>query len=93
MFGTHNGINVLQRSHVSARLAEEQAPKINNYQWSRLRSALLLNGLYLSWMTFVKTILVPQSMKKNILLKSEEVCRNDMDHVFDATFYPFYLHT
>jgi hypothetical protein len=36
---------------------------------------------------------LPQSMKKNILLKSEEDCRNDMDHVFDATFYPFYLHT
>ena len=64
--GSHNDINVLERSSVFSELAEGRAPlvnySINGYDYSMWY--YLVDGIYPSWATFVKTILAPQDRKR-----------------------------
>jgi hypothetical protein len=72
MPGSHNDINVLQRSLVFARLAEGQGSqvnyKINGNDYSM--DYYLIDGIYPSWDTFVKTIPDPRGNKKKYFAKS-----------------------
>jgi hypothetical protein len=81
---SHNDINVLQRSPIVARLAEGQGPqvsyKINGNDYSM--GYYLADGIYLSWVTFVKTIPEPWGNKKKYFAKAQETCRKDVEHAF-----------
>ncbi|KAG8047006.1 hypothetical protein GUJ93_ZPchr0008g12161 [Zizania palustris] len=82
--GSHNDINVLQRSPLFAKLAEGQAPKVNytvnghNYTMGYY----LADGIYPSWATFVKTIQMPQGNKNKYFAKAQEAVRKDIERAF-----------
>jgi hypothetical protein len=84
MLGSHNDINVLQRSPIFARLAEDQCPqvnyKINDNDYSM--GYYLAYEIYSSWATFMKKIPEPRGNKKKYFAKAQEACRKDVKHAF-----------
>ena len=75
-----NDINVLDRSHVFALLANGHAPPvnytINGYEYTM--GYYLTDGVYTKRSTFVKTIPYPQGLKKKYFAKAQESVRKDV---------------
>ena len=84
MAGSHNDINVLQRSPVFDRVAEGNAPQIsvqingNTYN----KGYYLGDGIYPEWSTIVKTIPKPADEKSKKFAREQEACRKDVERAF-----------
>ena len=82
--GSLNDINVLQRSHLFARLARDDAPAcnyiVNGHAYDM--GYYLADGIYPSWSTFVKTIPNPQGKKQAHFAACQEACRKDIERAF-----------
>ncbi|XP_028106044.1 uncharacterized protein LOC114305092 [Camellia sinensis] len=82
--GSHNDINVLERSFVFTELAQGRAPAIN-YTINGNEYTMgyyLANGIYPQWSTFVKTIPSPQGNKKKLFAAAQEATRKDVERAF-----------
>ena len=84
MAGSHNDINVLQRSPVFATLAEGQASEcnyeINGHQYDK--GYYLTHGIYPRWSTFVKTIHNPVGEANSNFAGKQESVRKDVERAF-----------
>ena len=84
MPGSHNDINVLDRSHLFSDLAEGYAPAVNytinghNYN----TGYYLADGIYPKWATLVQSISQPQGLKKKLFATMQEACRKDVERAF-----------
>jgi hypothetical protein len=84
--GSHNDINMLQRSPVFARLVEGNAPvfnyEINDHLYNKCY--YLADGIYPDWSTFVKTICEPTEEKNRRFAKRHEACGTDVERAFSV---------
>jgi hypothetical protein len=84
MSGSHNDINVLQRSPLFAGLTEEKAPPchytINGHEYNM--GYYLVDGTYPPWATFVNTISNPVGQKNSHFSQRQEAARKNVERVF-----------
>jgi hypothetical protein len=82
--GSHNDINVLQRSPVFDDLANGNTPPVeftvngNPYNLGYY----LADGIYPNWATLVKSISAPISPKESTFAEQQEKCRKDVERFF-----------
>ncbi|KAL6549691.1 hypothetical protein OROMI_020179 [Orobanche minor] len=82
--GSHNEINVLERSPLLNELVDGQATpvnfSINGHDYNK--GYYLADGIYPTWATFVKTIPVPIGLKRQYFAKVHEALRKDVERAF-----------
>ncbi|XP_040997165.1 uncharacterized protein LOC121243165 [Juglans microcarpa x Juglans regia] len=82
--GSHNDINVLDRSFIFSDLAQGLTPTVN-YTINGHNYAMeyyLADVIYPQWATFVKTISSPQENKKKYFVAAQESVRKDVKRAF-----------
>ncbi|GMQ07001.1 hypothetical protein CsSME_00051378 [Camellia sinensis var. sinensis] len=84
MFGSHNDLNVLDRSPLFFDLAQGKALPIhytiNGHSYNM--SYYLADGIYPQWTTLVQTISSPQGAKKQHFAMMQESARKDVERAF-----------
>jgi hypothetical protein len=83
-YGTHNDINVLERSFIFSELTQGHAHQvnysINGHDYTM--GYYLADGIYPKWSTFVKTISAPQEAKNKHFAVVQESTRKDVEPAF-----------
>jgi hypothetical protein len=84
MPGSHNDINVLQRSPVFDGIANGTTPHVNfvvNGNSYSMRY-YLVDKIYPDWSTLVKTRSQPANAKDHVYAKAQESARKDIERTF-----------
>ncbi|XP_020179137.1 uncharacterized protein [Aegilops tauschii subsp. strangulata] len=84
--GSHNDINVLQRSSMFRRLCNGESPPCNYTVNGRDYNMgyYLADGNYPQWAVFVKTISEPRGKKQSHFAIMQEAARKDVERTFDV---------
>jgi hypothetical protein len=84
MVGSHNNINVLQRSPIFGRLADDNAPSVSFEVMGHTytKGYYLADGIYPEWPVFVKTHRNPTEEKYGRFVKEQEACWKDVERAF-----------
>ncbi|XP_020245164.1 protein ALP1-like [Asparagus officinalis] len=82
--GSNNDINVLEASHLFAKLAEGIAPPAHYVIQGKHYNMgyYLADGIYPKWSTLVQTIHDPRGPKKKLFAMKQEGCRKDVERAF-----------
>ncbi|KAK3230329.1 hypothetical protein Dsin_002210 [Dipteronia sinensis] len=84
MLGSHNDINVLDRSNLFSKLVEGLALlanyTINGHTYNM--GYCLADGIYSKWATLVQSISQPQGLKNKLFVTMQEACRKDIERAF-----------
>ena len=84
MSGSHNNIDVLQRSPVFMRLCNGESPPsnytINGYDYNM--GYYLADGIYPQWDAFMKIISEPHGNKQKHFATMPEATRKDVERAF-----------
>jgi hypothetical protein len=84
MPGSHNDINVLQRSPVFDDLANGRAPvvnfTVNGNEYNM--GYYLADGIYPDWATLMKSVSSPLGNKRKWFSERQESCRKDAERTF-----------
>ncbi|CAL5330637.1 unnamed protein product [Camellia sinensis] len=84
MPGSHNDLNVLDRSPLFSDLAQGKAPPvhytINGHNYDM--GYYLADGIYPQWATLVQTISSPQGAKRQHFAMMQESARKDVERAF-----------
>ncbi|KAM3402823.1 hypothetical protein ACQJBY_006568 [Aegilops geniculata] len=86
MPGSHNDINMLQRSPMFRRLCNGESPSCNYTVNGRDYNMgyYLADGIYPQWTTFMKTISEPGGNKQSHFATMQEAARKDVERAFDV---------
>jgi hypothetical protein len=71
MMGSYNDVNVLQRSAIFFRLAEDNALVVR-YEFNGHKYNYLVDGIYAEWTTLLKTICEPTEKQNKRFIKQQE---------------------
>ena len=82
LHGSHNDINVLQRSPLFVRLTGRKAPPCHYSVSGHEYNMGYFDGIYPSWAIFVNTISNLVGQKKSHFAKRQEATRNDVERAF-----------
>ena len=86
MSGSHNDINMFQRSPMFKRVCDGEAPPcnytVNGHDYTM--GYYLADGIYPQWAAFVKTISNPTGPKKCGFAAAQEAVRKDVERAFEV---------
>ncbi|XP_048568886.1 uncharacterized protein LOC125549535 [Triticum urartu] len=82
--GSNNDINVLNQSPLFIKQLKGQAPRVNFFVNDKeyQHGYYLVDGIYLEWAAFVKTISMPQTEKHKLFAAHQEGARKDVERAF-----------
>jgi hypothetical protein len=91
MEGSHNVINVLQRSPVFVILTEGHAPSVNYVinGHTYTKRYYIADNIFPKWSTTVKKICEPYLENKVWFAKCQESCRKDVERAFGVLLQCF----
>jgi hypothetical protein len=79
---SYNDINVLNPSSLFIDQMKGQSPQVDYYVNISMAIILYIDGIYLEWVAFMKTVSLPQTPKHKLFAQHQEGARKDVERAF-----------